>query len=208
MITTVGKKDLRQLLRKTNKGTTDVFLGVPGRMQELMESFRPSNAMRSMPDTAEAVLTLSCESFIAWLMFCAPATIIAALEECGFAELAYMWRCLHTVVCYSQQYPVRKSELPALMATAKQYCATKQAHPKFGRRYSTFSSFAVRLCPLVCKQAGTQDDTKELDIDDAFGQICRRLKSRQGGELRGVLRAQTLVRHHTLTSSSDCARLC
>jgi hypothetical protein len=103
------------------------------------------------------------------------------------------------------QYPARRCELAGLMATAKQYSATKQLHPDFGRQHSTFSSFAVRLSPLATLQAGTLPDTCELDIDDQLGVVSRGATCRQGRERYAVKRWQSLVRAGSLGGGCEIA---
>jgi hypothetical protein len=90
--------------------------------------------------------------------------------------------------------PVRKSQLPELMGAAKQYCATKERHPQFGRMHSTYSNWnAVFLSPLISMECGSLPDTSELSIDDQLGQVSRGAKCRPGREREGAKLWQTLV---------------
>ena len=92
------------------------------------------------------------------------------------------------------KYPVLKSQLPELTAAAKQYCATKESHPSFGRKHSTYSNWnAVFLSPLLSMQCGTLQDTSELSIDDQLGQVSRGPRCRPGHERAGAKFWQTMV---------------
>jgi hypothetical protein len=90
MIATTGKRDVRVFFRMD---------GVRERVEQLMGSFRASNAMRSMPTDAATITQVSCESFIAWVVYCAPAILIRALDDCGHVEAAYMWRWAVSSLC-------------------------------------------------------------------------------------------------------------
>ena len=83
MITTTGKKDLKVLLELD---------GVHARVDQLMAAFQVSNAMRTMPRKCKNIRQVSCESFVAWVVYCSPAILIRALDDCGHSEAAYMWR--------------------------------------------------------------------------------------------------------------------
>ena len=184
MFATVGRRDLKVLL---------AMPGVRERVDELMATFQCSNAMRSMPSDASSIHTVSGEDFIAWIVYCSPGILIRALDECGQPVAAYMWRCFHVVVTMAFQYPVLKSQVPWLMSMAKQYCATKQLHPCFGRRHSTFSNFAVYLCALTSRDCGSMMDTSEYGIDDQLGQASRGPRCQPGRERHGAKFWQTLV---------------
>ena len=91
------------------------------------------------------------------------------------------------------QYPAKKADFSGLMAMGKQYGATKEAHPRFGRKHSTFSNFAVRLSPLTTLRAGAMQDTCELAIDDQLGVVSRGAACRNGEERMKALNWQTMV---------------
>lgn len=221
----------------TIKADLVIILALPGVRDAVhwkMRVQRNANSCRRTPLTPKVLCSSSTsgECLIWWFICFAPIIVISTLEKLGYdqvthtcvvpslthspIQVAYMWKCMHVVVTMALHYPVKRSQLPQVMALAKQYCATKLECPYFGPATSTFANLSfmssgltltLALSPspdpgragLVSIFFGAAYDNCDFEIDGFFGCVKKGPAAIPGQERPWFCQWYTTVRALTLT---------